>query len=203
MVRDQALALSGLLEPKDERPLGLSAAAGRPVAGRLQRPRPRWTTSTGEDRYRRGLYTFWRRTIPYPSMTTFDAPSREVCSVRRIRTNTPLQAFVTLNDPVYVEAAQALARRIVHEGGASPEERCRYALRLCLATPPQATAGRRADLALVGRAEALSRGSPGGPCPGDRAFGQSSAGPRRDRSWRPGPSSPMCYLNLDGVLTKG
>ena len=79
-----------------------------------------WPTSTGEDRYRRGLYTFWRRTVPYPSMATFDAPSRETCTLRRIRTNTPLQAFVTLNDPVYVEAAQALARRIVKEGGATP-----------------------------------------------------------------------------------
>src|SRR5207245_6686193 len=87
--------------------------------------------------YRRGLYTFWRRTVPYPSMTTFDAPSREICAVRRIRTNTPLQALVTLNDPVYVEAAQALARRIVREGGASAEERTRYGLRLCLCRPRQ------------------------------------------------------------------
>src|SRR5205085_7366423 len=95
-----------------------------------------WTTSQGEDRHRRGLYTFWRRTIPYPSMTTFDAPSREICVVRRIRTNTPLQAFVTLNDPVYVEIAQALARRIVKEGGATAEERARYGLSLCLCRPP-------------------------------------------------------------------
>jgi mono/diheme cytochrome c family protein len=137
MVRDQALALSGLLSAKlngpsvfPPQPAGLWRAAfnGRDRA---------WTTSPGEDRYRRGLYTFWRRTVPYPSMTTFDAPSREICAVRRVRTNTPLQAFVTLNDPVYVEAAQALARRIVHEGGASPEERCRYALKLCLVNPPQ------------------------------------------------------------------
>ena len=118
MVRDQALALSGLLSDKMKgpsvfppQPSGLWRAAfnGRDRA---------WTDEhAGEDRYRRGLYTFWRRTIPYPSMTTFDAPSREICSVRRIRTNTPLQAFVTLNDPVYVEAAQALARRIVARGG--------------------------------------------------------------------------------------
>ena len=112
MVRDQALALSGLLSRKmggpsvfPPQPDGLWQAAFNG-----QRT---WATSTGEDRYRRGLYTFWRRTVPYPSMATFDAPSREICTVRRIRTNTPLQAFVTLNDPVYVEAAQALARRIV------------------------------------------------------------------------------------------
>lgn len=136
MVRDQALALSGLLSRKmhgpsvyPPQPPGLWQAAFNG-----QRT---WATSTGEDRYRRGLYTFWRRTVPYPSMATFDAPSRELCSVRRIRTNTPLQAFVTLNDPVYVEAAQAFARRIVREGGASSVDRARYALRLCLCRPPQ------------------------------------------------------------------
>jgi hypothetical protein len=64
--------------------------------------------SKSEDRYRRGLYTFWKRTAPYPSMTAFDSPSREFCVSRRIRTNTPLQALVTLNDTVYLEAAEAL-----------------------------------------------------------------------------------------------
>lgn len=136
MVRDQALALSGLLSHKihgpsvyPPQPPGLWRAA---FNGRDRT----WATSEGEDRYRRGLYTFWRRTVPYPSMATFDAPSREICSVRRIRTNTPLQAFVTLNDPVYVECAQALARRIVREGGASAAGRVRYGLRLCLVRPP-------------------------------------------------------------------
>src|SRR5207253_1935239 len=136
MVRDQALALSGLLSRKmhgpsvyPPQPPGLWQAAFNG-----QRT---WATSTGEDRYRRGLYTFWRRTIPYPSMATFDAPSRETCSVRRIRTNTPLQAFVTLNDPVYVEIAQALARRIVREGGSTALERARFGLRLCLCRPPK------------------------------------------------------------------
>jgi hypothetical protein len=137
MVRDQALVLSGLLSRKmhgpsvfPPQPPGLWQAAFNG-----QRT---WATSTGEDRYRRGLYTFWRRTIPYPSMTTFDAPSRELCTVRRIRSNTPLQAFVTLNDPVYVEAARALARRVVRDGGSTARERAEYALRLCLCRPPVA-----------------------------------------------------------------
>src|SRR5439155_2165033 len=136
-VRDQALALSGLLSRKfggpsvyPPQPPGLWQAAFNG-----QRT---WATSTGDDKYRRGLYVFLRRTIPYPSMTTFDAPSREFCLVRRIRTNTPLQAFVTLNDPVYVEAAQALARRIVKEGGTTAEDRVRFGLRLCPARPPRA-----------------------------------------------------------------
>jgi hypothetical protein len=135
MVRDQALSLSGLLSHKmhgpsvyPPQPEGLWQAA---FNGERT-----WQTSKGEDRYRRGLYTFWRRTIPYPSMATFDAPSRETCSLRRIRTNTPLQAFVTMNDPAYVEASQALARRIMKEGGATPQERTAFALKLCLIRPP-------------------------------------------------------------------
>jgi hypothetical protein len=135
MVRDQALALSGLLSKKiggpsvfPPQPDGLWQAA---FNGERT-----WFSSKGEDRYRRGLYTFWRRTIPYPSMTAFDAPSRELCQVKRIRSNTPVQAFVTLNDPVFVEAAQSLARRIAKEGGRSSEERIRFALRLCLSCPP-------------------------------------------------------------------
>jgi hypothetical protein len=136
MVRDQALAVSGLLSRKiggpsvyPPQPEGLWQAAFNG-----QRT---WPTSQGADRHRRGLYTFWRRTVPYPSLTTFDAPSRETCTIRRVRTNTPLQAFVTLNDPVYVECAQALARRIVQEGGKTDEQRARFALKLVLAHPPR------------------------------------------------------------------
>jgi hypothetical protein len=134
-VRDQALAVSGLLSRKmfgpsvyPPQPEGLWQAA---FNGERTYP-----TSTGEDRYRRGLYVFWRRTVPYPSMVAFDAPSREVCTIRRVHTSTPLQAFVTMNDPVYVEASQALARRIVKEGGSTPGERAAHGLRLCLQRPP-------------------------------------------------------------------
>jgi mono/diheme cytochrome c family protein len=134
LVRDEALSLSGLLSQKmfgpsvfPPQPDGLWQAAFNG-----QRTYP---TSTGEDRYRRGIYTFWRRTVPYPSMAAFDAPSREVCTIRRIQTSTPLQAFVTLNDPVYVECAQALARRIILEGGAAAADRAKFALELCLCRP--------------------------------------------------------------------
>lgn len=135
MIRDQALSVAGLLSRRmfgppvrPPRPnLGLKAAFGSSTD---------WTTSTGEDRYRRGLYTQWRRSLPYPSMTTFDAPNRNVCTIRRAPTNTPLQALVTLNDPVYVEAAQALARRIRKEGGNSTESRVRYGFQLALTRPP-------------------------------------------------------------------
>jgi hypothetical protein len=134
MVRDQTLFVSGLLSDKmygkpvnpPQPQLGLKAAFGSATD---------WTTSDGPDRYRRGIYTTWRRSSPYPSMAQFDAPNREVCTVRRIRTNTPLQALVTLNDPVYVEAAQSLARRMVR-AGESPKSRIEYAFRQCLIRQP-------------------------------------------------------------------
>ncbi len=135
MVRDQALHASGLLSGKMYGPpikppqpsMGLSAAFG---------PGLDWQASKGEDRYRRGVYVHWRRTNPYPSMVAFDAPNRFVCNVRRTPTNTPLQALVTLNDPVYVEAAQALARRMVKEGGDTDTDRLRHGFRLCLTREP-------------------------------------------------------------------
>ena len=112
MVRDQALAVSGLLSNKM---YGPPVRPPQPNLG--SRPpsavRPIGKPATGDDRYRRGIYTTWRRSNPYPSMATFDAPNREVCTLRRSRTNTPLQSLVTLNDPVFVEAAQALARRAI------------------------------------------------------------------------------------------
>lgn len=133
-IRDQALFVGGLLSGKMYGPSvkppqpasGLNAAFGGSVD---------WKTSEGEDRFRRGLYTEWRRTSPYPSMTTFDAPNREVCTIRRTRTNTPLQALVTLNDTVYIEAAQGLAMRML-AGGTSVADRIRYGFELCVARPP-------------------------------------------------------------------
>ena len=136
MVRDQALALSGLLSQKVGGPSVFPPQPGGLWQAAFNGERT-WSTSQGEDRYRRGLYTFWRRTVPYPSMAVFDAPSREISAIRRVRTNTPLQSLVTLNDPVYVEAAQALARRIVREGGPDVASRASHGLRLCLCRPPR------------------------------------------------------------------
>ncbi len=90
------------------------------------------------DQYRRGLYTFWRRTAPYVSFMAFDAPSREICCDRRPRTNTPLQALATLNDKVFVEASAALARRMVAEAGPGERERAAHGFRLCVARVPSA-----------------------------------------------------------------
>jgi hypothetical protein len=124
MVRDQALAVSGLLSRK---------MGGPPVMPlqpegiwRTVYNASTWETSPGEDAYRRSLYTFLRRTSGYPSYQTFDAPTREVCTVRRLATNTPLQALVTLNDPVYIEAAAALAQAMLRSA-VTPDEQIRAA----------------------------------------------------------------------------
>jgi hypothetical protein len=135
MIRDQALAVSGLLTRR---------LYGPPVMP----PQPkgvwktvynsgRWVNSTGEDRYRRGLYTFAKRTAAYPSSMLLDAGSGEICLPRRIRTNTATAALVTLNDPVYTEAAQALARRVVGESHGDVSRRVAHAWRLVTGRPPR------------------------------------------------------------------
>jgi hypothetical protein len=134
MIRDVALASSGLLSRK----IGGPSVFPLQPEGVWNIPYndDRWITSEGEDRYRRGLYTFVRRTSPYPGLTTFDAPSREFCTVRRVRTNTPLQSLTTLNDPAFFETARALARRLMTEGGSSPQSRVAHGFRLVVARRP-------------------------------------------------------------------
>ncbi len=98
-----------------------------------------YTPSTGADLYRRSLYTFWKRAVPPPPLATFDAPSRETCTVRRPRTNTPLQALVLMNEPGFVEAARGLAQRVLEQHPASFDTRLDAAFRLVLARRPTAT----------------------------------------------------------------
>jgi hypothetical protein len=139
MIRDQALSVSGLLSTKmggpsvkPYQPEGLweqlSAFQGRKLFER----------STGEDLWRRSVYSYWKRTVPPPSMTIFDAPTRESCVVRRQASTTPLQALALLNDEMYIEMSRKFAERMVKEGGASPAGRLAWALRL--ATSRAATA---------------------------------------------------------------
>lgn len=133
VVRDSALAASGLLSA---RAFGPSVMPAQPDGvWQVVYSDDRWATSDGEDRHRRAIYTFWRRSSPYPSMIAFDAPSRETCSVRRIRSNTPLAALVTLNDPVWMEASLALAKRAMASGGDDAAIATRL-LRLAIAREP-------------------------------------------------------------------
>jgi Protein of unknown function (DUF1553)/Protein of unknown function (DUF1549)/Concanavalin A-like lectin/glucanases superfamily/Planctomycete cytochrome C len=145
MVRDNALAVSGLLNRAiggpsifPYQPPGLWEELSRGETFTAQE----YHESTGPDLYRRSMYTFWKRTVPPAALTTFDAPDREKCASRRLITNTPLQALVLLNDPTYVEAARVLAARAIREGGADPQARVRYLFRETTGRRPTAAEGR-------------------------------------------------------------
>ncbi|GMW00777.1 MAG: hypothetical protein AMXMBFR84_19140 [Candidatus Hydrogenedentota bacterium] len=138
-IRDTALAVSGLLSPR----------IGGPSVFPYQPPglweeklltgyeMGVWPTTSGADLYRRGLYTFRRRSVPYPTFQSFDAPSYEFCVAKRARTNTPLQALTTLNDPQFVEAARVLAERLTRDTGKTVEDRIAQAMRMCLSRLPE------------------------------------------------------------------
>ena len=141
IIRDQALHISGLLTEQlggpsvyPYQPAGLYKG----IVVAADYPGTVYTESQGPDLYRRSLYTFWKRTVPHPTMTVFDAPDREFCIVRRSNTNTPLQALTLLNDPIFVEAARKLAERAILQGGATPEGRLAYAFRLATGRAPDA-----------------------------------------------------------------
>jgi hypothetical protein len=137
LVRDNALAISGLLSPK---------VGGRSVYP--YQPDGYWdncntfrgpliySADEGENQYRRGLYTYWKRSFLHPSMLAFDAPTREECTAERTVSNTPMQALVLLNDPTYLEAARVFAERILKEGGDTPEARMDYAFECALSRKP-------------------------------------------------------------------
>ena len=134
VVQDIALTVSGLLNPKIGGPSvfpPIPASVGDTSYGGFS-----WPESKGEDRYRRGLYTFWKRSLPFPTLIAFDVPSGETACTRRARSNTPLQALTTLNEKTFVQAAQAMALRVMKEGGTNEGERVRYAFRLCTGRLP-------------------------------------------------------------------
>ena len=133
-IRDNALWASGLLveeiggeSVKPPQPSGLWAAVSQAQ---------RYSRTKDEQQYRRGIYVYWKRGMLYPSLATFDAPMRESCTPRRAQTNTPLQALVLLNDPVWIEYARNLAERMLREGGEDDAARVAYGFRLCTSRPP-------------------------------------------------------------------
>ncbi len=139
MIRDQALAISGLLAPGIGGPSVFPYQPARLYEGVVvgaDYPGSRWVQSTGDDLYRRSLYTFWKRTVTHPAMLTFDAPDREFCTVRRSPTNTPLQALLLWNEPGYLESARQLATRMLREGGADDHARVAFAFRLATGRRP-------------------------------------------------------------------
>ena len=135
-IRDSALASSGLLAETIGGPPVKPYQAPGSMWKEINNFLPEYKPDGGEGLYRRSLYTFWRRTTTPPNMTLFDAGTREVCTTRRMPTNTPLQALVMLNDPQFVEAARKLAERIMKEGGTTDETRAKWAYRHVIGTAP-------------------------------------------------------------------
>jgi hypothetical protein len=139
VIRDQALAASGLLvekiggpSVKPYHPPGLYEQ----VVAQRDNPKATYQQGSSDDLHRRSLYTYWKRSVPHPGMLLFDAPFRETCALRRSRSNTPLQALNLLNDPTYVEAARFLAQRMIQEGGTTIEKRLTHGFRLLLGRNP-------------------------------------------------------------------
>ncbi len=204
-VRDQALAVSGLLVEKvggpsvhPYQPAGLweELAFGGSFSAQT------YVQDHGENLYRRGMYTFWKRTCPPPSLQAFDAPEREFCLVRRSVTNTPLQALTLMNDPTYVEASRKLAERIMKEGGTTPEQHIAYAYRLAMGRKPRA-AEIETMLGLFNRQAVVFRRDP----PGAKqllAIGESARDASLDTTdlaaWT---TVASVLLNLDETITKG
>ena len=202
MIRDQALAVSGLMAEifggppvKPYHPAGLYEQIVYQGASPYQQ-------GNGADLYRRSLYTYRKRSVPHPAMLTFDAPFRETCIVRRARTSTPLQALNLMNDPTYVESARFLAQRMMLEGGTSPEARIAHGFRLVVARSPRPSGARGSHRRLSAHAGRF----PPGPRPRPRHF-YESANPLRTppstvSSWRLMPRSASTLLNLDETITK-
>lgn len=205
LIRDQALAISGLLVPKiggpsvkPYQPPGLweELAFGGGFSAQT------YVQDHGEALYRRSMYSFWKRTCPPPSLQTFDAPEREFCMVRRSVTNTPLQALVLMNDPTYVEASRRFAERIVTEAAAAPRDRVRFAFRCATCRYPK-EAEAKVLLDLYNQQLAVYKKEP------EDAKKLLSVGesPRNEKldvaelaAWT---SVASVILNLDEVITKG
>jgi hypothetical protein len=141
VVRDNALSVSGLLAAK----VGGPSVKPYQPAGYweyLNFPTRTYEADRGDDQYRRGVYTFWQRSFPHPSLIAFDAPNREECTAERPRSNTPQQALVLLNDPTYVESARVLAAKVLRDGGKHDEDRLAFAFRRVLGRKPRPAEGK-------------------------------------------------------------
>ena len=203
MIRDNALRISGLLSDKmygptvfPPQPDGLWRQTGR--------NEPKYTTSQGEDRFRRGIYVIWRRAAPYPSFVNFAGPDRSACHPKRSRTNTPLQALTLLNDEAYVEMALAFAESILSEtpADATVEEKLRYAFRRTLCREP--SKGEIQILAnLLEQEKADLKANPGHPKELLGGITGHKPSPGRDHKqlaiWF---SIANTLLNLDETITK-
>ena len=199
MIRDNALEVSGLLSHKmggppvyPPQPDGIWRHVGRNA--------PKYNTSSGTDRFRRGIYVFWRRSAPYPSFTNFDAPDRASCVVRRSRTNTPLQALTLLNDPAYLEIARHLAQRILDLPGMA-DDRQRMAQAFQLVVSRQASAEELDTLLEFYRTELVRFQE--NPKVTSEALGTTTVAESEQPRLAAWLSIANVLLNLDETITKG
>jgi mono/diheme cytochrome c family protein len=158
IMRDLVLAASGLLHREIGGP-SIRPPLPADIAALGYANSVKWTETTGPARYKRGMYIFFQRTVPYPLLATFDAPDSNTTCTRRERSNTPLQALTLLNDPAFIEGAQALGRRLVLEGGPDPAQRVHFGFRVCLSRAPTSTELERLTL-FQAEMEALCRRQP-------------------------------------------
>jgi mono/diheme cytochrome c family protein len=204
IVRDIALSASGLLNPKIGGPSIFSPAPDfifQPPASYAPFP---WKEEIGPDRYRRALYTFRRRSTPYPALQVFDAPNGDFSCVRRMRSNTPLQALTSLNETVFVECAQALARKTLAEGGGTDADRITFAFRRALARQPGGD--EKAELLLLLRKE-TNRIAAGWLNANEIATGKNEAAVELPKGTTPTELAAYTVvsrvlLNLDETITK-
>jgi len=204
IVRDIALAASGLLNPQVGGPSVFPPAPEflfQPPASYGPKV---WNESTGSDRYRRAMYTFRFRSVPFPALESFDAPNGDFSCVRRARSNTPLQALTTLNEPLFVECARALALRVVREGGANDDARIAFAFRLCTARKPTK---REAEVLLGLLTDQTKRFSADGADPWQLAAGDPKHPPALPEGVVPAQLAAWTavsrvLLNLDETITK-
>jgi hypothetical protein len=193
-IRDEALAVSGLLSPKiggpSVRPLQPSGVAELAYNGSVK-----WEESTGEERYRRGLYIHFQRTTPYPLLVNFDAPRGDVPVCRRLRSDTPLQALNLLNDPVFLEAAQALAFRLASEGPPDFAGRLGYAYRLALNRNPEPSEQQRLQRFFEKQKSLFEKE----PKSADALVSHDAAGQLEQAAW---VTLSSVLLNLDEFITR-
>jgi hypothetical protein len=203
MIRDHSLAVSGLLR---ERLGGPSVFPDQPedlykgVVVDADYPGTKWLTSTGDDLYRRSLYTFWKRTIPHPVMNVFDTPDREFGCVRRSRTNTPLQALTLMNEPALMRAAGHLGLRLLGEGGSTDGARLAWGFRLTIGRMPTSREVEVLTKILSGL-RASYQADPGGAEAMLKSGGVSAAAGQAGETaaWTALASN---LLNLDETITK-
>jgi hypothetical protein len=203
-VRDVALAISGLLNPKLGGPPVYPPAPDFLFVPPASYGPKVWQEDKGPDRYRRALYTFRFRSVPYPALEAFDAPNGEVSCVRRVRSNTPLQALVTLNEPLFLECARALALKTLECGGASDEDRLEYAFRRATSRQPDE---KETAMLLTLLNKQVERFSPDGAKPWDLAASDAANPPPLPEGVSPAQAAAWTavsrvILNLDESITK-